>query len=284
MSLKQTIKRFLPPILIETARRVFPATPPVEQPEWEYIEEGWSARDPKIKGWNVESVLETQKAKWPQFLISVQGTGPLGISHEASTPSNSDYAPHNTLMAYAYVLAMAARKKVSLSLLDWGGGIGHYYVISKALIPDIKIDYHCKDLPLLCQQGRIFLPEASFHDDEESCFKQSYDLVLASASLHYREDWKSALARLASVSRSYLYVTRLPIVHQAPSFAVVQRPYRYGYQTEYIGWFLNRKEFLDHASALQMKLVREFLINERPRVHKAPEQGEYRGFLFCPGS
>jgi hypothetical protein len=60
----------------------------------------------------------------------------------------------------------------------------------------------------------------------------------------------------------------------------VQRPYSAGYNTEYIGWFINRCEFLDYASSCKLELVREFLILDRPYVHKAPEQGEYRGFLF----
>jgi hypothetical protein len=45
---------------------------------------------------------------------------------------------------------------------------------------------------------------------------------------------------------------------------------------------LNREEFLTYMSTLEMELIREFLIHERSSVHKAPEQGEYRGFLFRP--
>jgi putative methyltransferase (TIGR04325 family) len=106
--------------------------------------------------------------------------------------------------------------------------------------------------------------------------------VLASSSLQYSEDWKSVVQKLASASRCYLYITRLPIVHQAASFVVVQRPYQYGYDTEYLGWFLNRQEFMNYMSSLQMELVREFLIQEVFSVPGAPEQGEGRGFLFRP--
>jgi putative methyltransferase (TIGR04325 family) len=207
---------------------------------------------------------------------------PLGVSHEASLPTNNDYAAHNTMMVYAYVIALAARKKDRISLLDWGGGIGHYYIISKVLMPEIEIDYHCKDLPLLCKGGQELLPEAKFHEKEEECFTRVYDLVLASSSLHYSEDWQRVVQRLASVTESYLYITRIPVVHRSASFVVVQRPYQYGYQTEYLCWFLNREEFLVQLDSLQMELVREFLIQERPQVHNAPEQGEYRGFLFRP--
>ena len=87
-------------------------------------------------------------------------------------------------------------------------------------------------------------------------------------------------SHLAAAARSYLYITRLPIVRHAASFVVVQRPSSSGYFTEYLGWFLNREEFLCHLASQGMKLRREFLIAERPQVPRAPEQCEYRGFLF----
>jgi putative methyltransferase (TIGR04325 family) len=294
MTLKKVAKRCLPPIIIDAGRYLLKGNGRLHEsgyrnlPEWEYVPGGWRSKDPRIKGWNVESIVETNKAKWPEFMRLVQGNGPpeeahrLGVAHEASVLCNNDYGAHNTIMAYAYVIARAAWKRDRISLLDWGGGIGHYYIISKALLPEIEIDYHCKDLPLLCQAGRELLPEAKFYENEEDCFAQTYDLVLASSSLQYSEDWKAIAQRLALATGSYLYITRFPIVHRFTSFVVVQRPYRYGYQTEYLCWFLNREEFLTHMRTLEMELIREFLIQERPHVHKAPEQGEYRGFLFRP--
>src|SRR6266545_2849798 len=43
-------------------------------------------------------------------------------------------------MAYGYVLALAAWKKDRVSLLDWGGGLGHYNLISQALLPLVEIN------------------------------------------------------------------------------------------------------------------------------------------------
>jgi putative methyltransferase (TIGR04325 family) len=292
MTLRELVKCSVPPIIIKAAKEVLKGKGRSQESghsdasEWEYVPEGWRRTDPRIKGWNVESILEVQKAKWSDFQRMMQGNGPLYAAHrledacEASALSHNDYAVHNTLMIYAYVMARASWKKDRISLLDWGGGIGQYYLIGKALLPEIEIDYHCKDVPILCQGGRELLPEAKFHENEDECFARTYDLVLASSSLHYSEDWKSNAQRLAAATRSYLYITRFPIVHREASFVAIQRPYRYGYQTEYLCWFLNRQEFLTHMAALEMELLREFLIQERPHVYKAPEQGEYRGYLF----
>lgn len=250
-------------------------------PEWAYLPDGWRTRDPHVKGWNVESVVETQRAKWPEVLRLVSGPGPLPVHLWAADLSRPTVAANTVLMAYGYVLALSAWKKDHVSLLDWGGGLGHYKLISQALLPHVEIEYHCKDVPLLCKAGRELQPSGTFHEDDESCFARDYDLVLASGSLEYSENWKHVMRRLAGASRRYLYVARLPIVHRAASFTVVQRPYRHGYATEYVSWVLNRQEFLGHAGSVGMTLIREALLGEGPTIRGAPEQCEIRGFLFA---
>jgi len=255
-------------------------TPSPNRPEWEYLPQGWQTQDPHILGWNVRSILETQRAKWDAFAAALRTTAPLGISHESPNVTAASYGAHNTMMAFGYVLALAARKKDRISILDWGGGLGQYCLIAQALLPGVEIDYHCKDLPLLCQGGRQLLPQATFYEDEVACFQRRYDLVLSSSSLQYCQNWQTVLSQLAAVADKYLYLTRLPIVHGAQSFVVVQRPYAYGYHTEYIGWFLNRQSVLDCAERSRLQLQREFLIAEQFAVPGAPETAEARGFLF----
>lgn len=183
-------------------------------------------------------------------------------------------------MCFAYALALAAAGRSKLSLLDWGGGVGHYGAISRVLLPRVDVEYHCRDLPLFCRAGRDLFPQGTFHEREEECLARRYDLVLASSSLQYSQDWQRVAGRLARASGSYLLITRLPVVERVPSFVVVQRPRDLGYPTEYLGWFLNRGEMIRAVEAEGVALVREFLIAEWPWVYRAPEQGDYRGFLF----
>lgn len=280
--MKELIRSLSPPILVQAGKRVRDR---MRAPEWEYVPEGWPPQgaDERIRGWGAPAIVRTNREKWPAFMRSVEGAGPLGVAHEATSVTRDLPGAHNTVMSYGYVLALASWGKSALSMLDWGGGLGHYYVIGKALLPDVDIAYHCKDLPDVSSYGRELFPEAHFYEDE-SCFERSYDLVFASSSLHYSEDWGRTLEQLAGAASSYLYVTRLPIVSSVPSFVVVQRPNRYGYETEYLGWFLNRDEFLQHASDAGMTLVREFIVMEDPVTRGAPEQAHYRGFLFRPGT
>jgi putative methyltransferase (TIGR04325 family) len=268
-------KRMLPPALVDAGRRVglFGAR------EWEYVSSEWASPDARVAGWDVQSVVDAQVAKWPAFLKFVDQTGPLGIAHEALSPTSTDQGAHNTVVSYGYVLARAAHGKDTLSVLDWGGGLGHYYVFSTALLPGVEFDYTCKDLPRICAAGHVLLPAISFCDDD-SCLSREYDLVHAGTSLHYSQDWRDTAARLARAAAAYLYVSRLPVVSSSQRFVVVQRPYRYGYGTEYLCWFLNRAEFVEHIRSCGFELAREFLVADRPYVFGAPEQGEFRSYLF----
>jgi putative methyltransferase (TIGR04325 family) len=282
-NIKRVLRAILPPICLQAARRVLRPSDAKAglPPEWEYVPQGWAfARaHPEVAGWNVRSVVETQMAKWPEFMRSVTGPGPLGISHESPDPSAQSPGQHNIIMSFAYVLALAAHRKERLSVLDWGGGLGHYYRISRALLPGVALDYHCRDWPLLCQAGRTIQPEVRFHDSDD-CLDRTYDLVLASSSLQYSEDWRDCARRLVASSGDCLFLTRLPVVLRADSFVVLQRPHLYGYHTEYVGWFLNRGALVDAVESAGMRLLREFLLADGLDVPNAPEVGTLRGFLF----
>ena len=286
-NVKPIIRDLTPPLIWRTLSRLRSLQAGIGQKyiEWEYIPEGWQAlkTDSNIKGWNVESVLEAYKANWPTFLKSLEGTLPFGISPESGSENRTNLMFHNLMMTYAYALSLSTRHKSSISMLDWGGGIGHYYLLSQKLVPDLGIDYHCKDVPVLAEYGRSLFPQAHFYTDE-TCLERKYDFVLASASFQYSQDWVSALKGLAQATAGYLFITRLPIAHHVPSFVIVQRPYQYGYDTEYLGWCLNRNEFLKVAENAGLKLVREVIAQASPHVTLAPEQPEYWGFLFSSPS
>jgi putative methyltransferase (TIGR04325 family) len=281
--LRSLIYRVTPPIVLDALRIVrarFQSMPETTI-EWEYIPEGWSYIEshPEVRGWNVVDVLETYKAKWPNFIKMVEGHGPLGIAHESNLTSKEEINSHNTIMVFAYALALASRKKQSVSMLDWGGGIGHYFLLAKAVLPSVSVDYHCKDVEILARHGQSLFPEQHFYSTDD-CLQRQYDFVLSSGSLHFSQDWEDVFYGLAKATEKYFLLTRLPIVQKAESFVFVQRPYAYGYGTEYLAWCLNRSDIINLAENANLDLVREFIIGERPNIVNAPEQCQYRGFLF----
>ena len=251
--------------------------------EWEYVPEGWArARtDPAIRGWDEAAVVEAYRAKLPAYAEAIAGPGPIGLPTSAAfrdaVPTVKD---QNVVLGFAYALTLASRQRDTVSILDWGGGAGLFSLLARALLPDeVGIDYHCRDLPAICAYGRDALPAAGFHDDD-SCLDRRYDLVVASSSLQYSEHWRDVLGKLADAVESYLYLARVPVVLRTPSFVVLQRAYRYGFETEFLGWVFNRDELVSAVSASGLGLVRELVFGERSDVRGAPEPDETRGFLF----
>jgi len=230
----------------------------------------------------VPAISRAYEEKWPSFVAALSGTGPVGIHHEvpAGSPVTTESQDaHNVLMTFAYVLARASFGRQRISMLDWGGGIGHYYAIARALLPELTIDYHVHDVPTLCAHGRRLFPEATF-DETESCLERRYDLVMASNSLQYSERWQQTVRGLAAAADGFLYLTRTPIVWDGPSFVVVQRAYAYGYDTQYLGWVLNRSELIAEVEAAGRRMEREFVVLGPFEVHGAPQSVFHRGWLF----
>ena len=203
----------------------------------------------------MEEVAQTYAERWPAFRSAVSGAQPLGVVHEfplGGEMSNHSLVAHNAALTLAYVLARTARATGSVSVLDWGGGLGHQEAIARAVLPEISFDWHIRELPAVCREGRRVSPSVTFHEGDE-CLERSFDLVLASSSFQYAEDWRAHLRRLCGATRDSLLITRLPLVDCEPSFVVLQRAQAYGYATEYLGWVFNRAELLEDASAVGLQ-------------------------------
>jgi putative methyltransferase (TIGR04325 family) len=261
-----------------------------EQPTWEYVPEGWSRQQvDQHDGWDAGTVADRHRAIWDRWLGVLSGTGALGVDFwmylrdaELGTGFETNLAfAHNAVMTFGYVLARTAQHRKRISVLDWGGGVGQYFPLARTLLPEVEIDYHCKDVPVLTAVGREVLPDVTFHEDD-SCLNWSYDLVLASSSIQYMEKWRNALRKLAGATDRYLLLTRTPTVAQNESFVVVQRGQPYGFGTDVLEWFLNRGELLECAEEAGLRLVREFVMLDATPARGVPEQARYRGFLFEP--
>ena len=259
---------------------------PSAAPEWEYVPEGWDrarrAGDASAVGWSAEDVARSYGEKWGRFLQAVEGPGPLGVGHEVPTGApvdRYDVSAQNAVLAFAYALARSAAGSKTLSVLDWGGALGHYHVLARRLLPEVELDYHCRELPAVCAEGRKVLPEVTFYDTDE-CLERRYDLVLASGVLQYVEDWQGLLQRLAEASRAWMFLTRAPLARDHASFVVLQRAHAYGYATEHLGWVFNRDELLGAAGRAGLELEREFVLIPGWRIAEAPDDVSHGGFLF----
>ena len=281
--IEKYLNLFIPPIVIKGVRTIKNILKKEDMGSlgyryMEYAPEGWKTQlaNDQNKGWSVDSVVEAESVKWEAFNNNLKGAGPLGFSHEHTDMSvvrNPSF--HNVHISFAYVLALAAHKKDSVSVLDHGGSLGHYYQIGKAVLPDVAIDFHVKEVPMVAEAGRQINPEVHWYDDE-SCLGRSYDLVMITGAIPYMEDWIDAMHRISKAVGNYLFIARLPVIEKCPSFVSVQHIYN----SQMLHQQFNQGEVLEVVKDTGLTLVREFVIGDRPYIKGAPEQCEVRGWLF----
>ncbi len=273
--LEEALKPFIPPVLLEGVRAFKDR---FRQPVLTVAPDGWRTElaGDKHQGWSVDDVVSAERAKWDAYCRNLEGAGPLGFAHEhydLTVTRNPSF--HNVHLTYAYVLALTARKKDRVSVLDWGGSLGHYYQLGKAVLPDVALDYHVKEVPLMAAAGKELNPDVTWHDDA-SCLDRDYDLVMMNGSLLYLEDWAEFLQKIASSVKEYLFLFRLLVVQDSPSFVASQ----WIYNSQMLHLQVNQSELLAAVDRTGLRLVREFVVGDRPYIKGAPEQCEMRGWLF----
>ena len=245
-----------------------------------YVPEGWAylKEHPEMLGWHSESIFQYHNHNWNSFINRVQNNGVLSFSPEATVNNVFPVNSHNTNMVFAYALAFVSHQRQQLSMLDWGGSIGHYFVMAQALMPDVEIDYYCKEMPGAVKYGQELLPDGHFFTDDSWC-DRSYDFTLASGSLQYEENWKNVLELLAKATKGCLLINRVPVLERSESFVFLQR-LTYPVKHEHLYWSINKLEFLGLAERMGLRLIREFLSGDEHTIYNAPELPTYSGFLF----
>lgn len=280
MNFRRIALKLAPPIVVEAFLKLTGRAAP-KPSRYQALGPQWPLPSGANPGWDDAAIARSQAARWQAWCDACASPAALDVPHEAAEPKPRNLAFHNIHMSFGYVLALSAQGRDRISMLDWGGGLGHYSVLASSLMPHVHIDYHCKDLPAFCEQGRPLVPEGTFHTDD-SCLDSRYDLVVASGSLQCSDDWRTVLAALARTTGGYLYIARLPVVLGGPSVVVRQYAGSLGFNDELLGWFLNRDELVAEARTLNMELVREFFLDFGPELEDSAEKTDIRGFLFRP--
>jgi hypothetical protein len=121
---------------------------------WKYLPNGWP-EEGSLQGWNAQGVLEVYLSGLPKLQRRINHSFPLPFDAPDQTPTDRDYLEQNIYLSYGYVLGLAAHAKDAISILDWGGAVGQYFLLTQALIPDLDLDYHIKDAPISCERRGV---------------------------------------------------------------------------------------------------------------------------------
>ncbi len=244
--------------------------------EREYVGRNWPAQIDQ--GWNGAATGRLMRLNWPAIESTIKGSGPLSML--ASRSDQPDLVAHNMLMTFLYAIARAAHRKDRLSVLDWGGALGHYALVARRLLPEVGFDYVVKEVETLCRLAGELNPGVKSSSSDEECFSRTYDFVMASNSVHYARDWKAMVGRLAGAADTWLFISCVPVVRQTPGYVVVQRLRSLGFEGDFHSNVVNRDEFVGCIEDHGFTLEREFLSWNTVSYRGAPEDTTGAGFLF----
>lgn len=227
---------------------------------------------PPAGGWADPEVVAARRADRESFAAQCTGTGPLGPSAEGDA---AGVLQHNLFFTFGWALALASRETAGVSVLDWGSGPGRYAALARALLPGVRVDYHCVDVAAAVEGGRSLDPTVTWHAGD-SWRGRTYDLVVANASLQYVEAWPALFAELAAVTGRYFLVTRVPVAGDGIARVAVQREGG----TRMLHGLFAAEDVLSAGRNCGLVLVRELFVGDRPYVHGLPSGCEMKGWLF----
>jgi putative methyltransferase (TIGR04325 family) len=264
---KQLLKNLMPPLLWSVGRNlkrrfVHSVT------HFQYAPRGWST--PLPGGAHSDdfwaAFARRELATSEELIARIQAGEPL-------LETRAD--EHTKYILFGYVLALAARNQTRVSVLDYGGNLGDYYWLGRALVPGVDLDYHCKELPRVAEAGRRLTSEITWHTDD-SVLTRSYDLVMFSGCIQCLPNWQDILVRAGQAARTYLLLADVPTVRDVPAYVATHRE---GGTTN-LQTLMNRSEIVGTVERAGLRLAREFAMGPHPPIANAPEQPMCLGFLF----
>jgi putative methyltransferase (TIGR04325 family) len=158
-----------------------------------------------------------------------------------------DYSLRQRNAIMPAVVAMLLSRQSGVSLLDFGGGLGTAFaVLSSALGGDIaRVDYRVVEVESICGAGReLFAARKDLTFQPELPSAGIFDVVQASSSMQYVEDWRSVLRRLAGYRAQYLVLSDL-LIGDFASYVTLQNYYG----SRIRSWFINASDLIGEVES-----------------------------------
>ncbi len=164
-----------------------------------------------------------------------------------------DYSLRQRNAIMPSVVAVLLGGQAGVRLLDFGGGLGTAFVVlSSALGGEIaRVDYCVVEVESICQAGReLFAAGPRPRFEPELPKAETFDVVQASSSMQYIEDWRSVVRQLAAYRARYLVFGDL-LIGDFASYVTLQNYYGSRIRSQ----FLNAKDFIGEVERHGYKLA-----------------------------
>ncbi len=126
-------------------------------------------------------------------------------------------------------VALAASDKKILRVIDFGGGGGYHYTITKtALSADITLLWNVVETAAMAKEARrMSNDELKFFDNIEGAQENlgEVDFVFTSGALHCCQEPLVFLRKLINIKAKYLFITRTSFINSEEEIANIQESY-----------------------------------------------------------
>jgi putative methyltransferase (TIGR04325 family) len=276
--LKSIIKKFLPPILLETYRKIRYKEYGKPVKIWEGIYSSFSEIPSES---NLKNSFYTENEKpetWCNILT--QDAQILKNKTEKYKIIPKDVHGEHTLLPL--LISLIFNKNEKINILDFGGGLGNeYLMLNKSVVNIPKIEYTIFEIEAVCKAGISF-----YKNDKSIKFISELpnefpglDILFIKTSLQYFENYTSILNQLCSYNSTYIFFVKLSAV-EIPSYvsAQVNMP---GMLIPY--WFISAAELIELLAKHGYSLIYKSAIDTKYYQDNFPElyqMGPTSNFLF----
>lgn len=153
-----------------------------------------------------------------------------------------------------FVAAIAPQQPGPMSILDFGGGLGHCYeMLRQSLTSTIDVDYHVVDLKSSADEGPAVFPgDRSIHFHEAiPTTLQNLDIVYMRGVLSYVADYVAVIKALCATRPKWILILNLP-AGKFQTFVSAQIHY---FGSTVAHWFFNLEEILELMKRERYSLV-----------------------------
>lgn len=177
----------------------------------------------------------------------------------------------------ASLMLVAARRKGTLNVLDFGGSLGSSYFQNKKFLDKIEtVNWGVVEQPGFVETGRrdFSTDRLQFFDSIEDCYKVfKPDIILLSSVIQYIEKPYILLDSIIAKRPEYIIIDRTPFINGKDRITI-QKVHPAIYKATYPCWFFNKKKFLAYMNR-SYELFFGF-----DALDKANIPSEFLGFLF----
>jgi putative methyltransferase (TIGR04325 family) len=176
------------------------------------------------------------------------------------------------------LLWIAARKKGSLNVVDFGGSLGSTYFQYRKFLADIQVKWTIVEQDIFVRCGKEYFEDSnlSFCLTIDECRKEnSPDVVLLSSVLPYLREPYAILMEIMNSDPPFMIFDKMPfLLDDHADLITVQRVHPSIYEASYPAWFFNKGKFL---ATLETKYE---LVEEFDSAEKANLPSVFKGFIF----